>query len=338
VQSCGVGFPQPLSIHYSSRGDSTSNTLSYLREHTRKLNTNRFVLSARKHARMPEEEKRNFVSLWYLPVSTKESSSVFKCWYNAVSRIYCLEFSCTSSLERTSLKTTCTKTHKMYVYFHVYCLVSSGTLRQKPVLCLYKQGIAYRPFCVSFVRKQIATNLTRLQRQKIAIISGNISFGIKVSNFDVEMYLQTPWRISRPWKSNGSPTRKKFSSISWNPKVHHRVHNSPLLVCVLNQMNSAHTLWYFYKIHFNIIIQFTYTSSKRSISYSFSFLCCSILSHSCHMLLSSHPLWCSQNKHIMRKNVNIKKRTKRTSRAITRHSHDIILTNTKCLKLFVFCI
>jgi hypothetical protein len=133
--------------------------------------TNPFVLSARKHARMPGEEEGNLLNLWYLPVSTKDSSSVFKCWCSAVSWIYCLEFSCTS-LERTSLKTTCSKTQKMFI--HVYCLVSTGTLRHKPVQCLSKQGIAYRPVCGSFARKQSTTNLSRLQRQKIVAICGSV--------------------------------------------------------------------------------------------------------------------------------------------------------------------
>ena len=39
------------------------------------------------------------------------------------------------------------------------------------------------------------------------------------------------------------------------PEAHHRVHNSPLLIPVLNQINTVHVLLsYFCKIHFSIIL------------------------------------------------------------------------------------
>jgi hypothetical protein len=47
-----------------------------------------------------------------------------------------------------------------------------------------------------------------------------------------------------------------------NPKVHYRVHKSPLPDFILSQMSPAHTLTYFSKIHFNVIFPSTPRSSK----------------------------------------------------------------------------
>jgi hypothetical protein len=62
---------------------------------------------------------------------------------------------------------------------------------------------------------------------------------------------------------NLSPSRKAAScaatqelpSILCNPKVHYRVHNSPPLVSILNQIDPVHTIpSCLSKVHFNIVI------------------------------------------------------------------------------------
>jgi hypothetical protein len=49
---------------------------------------------------------------------------------------------------------------------------------------------------------------------------------------------------------------QELPSILWNPKVHYRVHKSPLMVPTLSQMDSVCTTRTYFclsKVHFNII-------------------------------------------------------------------------------------
>jgi hypothetical protein len=64
---------------------------------------------------------------------------------------------------------------------------------------------------------------------------------------------------------NKSSVSQEILGISWNPKVHYRFHNSPLLVPVLSQVNQFQALSHdFFEIHFSITLQYTFfKSSKR---------------------------------------------------------------------------
>jgi hypothetical protein len=47
---------------------------------------------------------------------------------------------------------------------------------------------------------------------------------------------------------------QELPSILWNPNINYRVHKSPPLTPILNQINSVHTTpYYLSKIHINII-------------------------------------------------------------------------------------
>jgi hypothetical protein len=63
---------------------------------------------------------------------------------------------------------------------------------------------------------------------------------------------------SPSWEANSRSPSEEISRLLWNPKVHYRFHNSPLLVPILSQMNKVHNSpLCVSKIHFNIIFPFT---------------------------------------------------------------------------------
>jgi hypothetical protein len=105
-------------------------------------------------------------------------------------------------------------------------------------------------------------------------------------NCQTSIYLQTPWRGVNLERVTVLQLARKFPAFHETQEFI-TVFTTARYLSVSSTRWTQPTLRFSHTIHFNIIIQFRYTSSKRSISYSFSFLCCSILSYSCHMLLLS---------------------------------------------------
>jgi hypothetical protein len=71
-------------------------------------------------------------------------------------------------------------------------------------------------------------------------------------NFDVSHW--TSWSLALLEKPPYLQLLNKFPKMLWNPKIHHHVHKSPLLVPILRQTNASHTSpSYVSKTHFNII-------------------------------------------------------------------------------------
>ena len=55
-----------------------------------------------------------------------------------------------------------------------------------------------------------------------------------------------------PWEATSSSVSQEIPSILWNPKLHYRIHNSPI-VNHINQINSVRALTsYFLEIHFKL--------------------------------------------------------------------------------------
>jgi hypothetical protein len=56
--------------------------------------------------------------------------------------------------------------------------------------------------------------------------------------------------MSLSWEASSCAATQKIPSVLWNPKVHHRVHKSLLLVPILSQNDLVHTTpSYLSKIH-----------------------------------------------------------------------------------------
>jgi hypothetical protein len=81
--------------------------------------------------------------------------------------------------------------------------------------------------------------------------------------------------LSPSWEAANCAPTQELPSILWNPKAHYRVHKSPAMVPILNQINPIHTIpSYFSKIHFNIVHPPTTWSSQWSLPFWLSYMHC----------------------------------------------------------------
>jgi hypothetical protein len=69
------------------------------------------------------------------------------------------------------------------------------------------------------------------------------------------------------WKADVTQLVKKYPAFLWNPKVHLRVHKSPLLDSILSQPNPVRLIDpYLPKVHFNVILSPTPRSFQWSLA------------------------------------------------------------------------
>jgi hypothetical protein len=86
---------------------------------------------------------------------------------------------------------------------------------------------------------------------------------------------------------------KKYPAFLWNPKVHYRVHTSPPLDPIMNQLNPVRPIDpYLSKVHLNVILPPKPRSSQWSLTFgppNQNPVNTSPLLHACHMSHPPHP-------------------------------------------------
>ena len=101
------------------------------------------------------------------------------------------------------------------------------------------------------------------------------------------------------WNRSSS---REIQRIHENPKVDYSAINSLPLDPILSQINPVHNLsTYFYMVHFNFILQSTFRSSKRRLSFTFydCIFYAFTFSHACYMPCKYHPPWIHQPKNVL---------------------------------------
>ena len=140
--------------------------------------------------------------------------------------------------------------------------------------------------------------LTQTQRKKWITFTSHSPFIHKVTNLfkrtdlNILTYLLTPWCRVLLEKLAGIAASQEIPRISWNPKVHYRIHKLPPPVPILGQPNpvpipATHLL----QIHPNIIHPSTPRSPQRSLSLRFPHqdpIRPPLLLHTNHMPSPSH--------------------------------------------------
>jgi hypothetical protein len=98
--------------------------------------------------------------------------------------------------------------------------------------------------------------------------------------------------LNPSWETANCAATPQLPISLWNAKVHYRIHKSPPLLPILNQVNPVHSTSSYLKsilMLFSHVLVFLVVSSSWLVHHYP--ICIPLPSHSCYMPRQSHPPW-----------------------------------------------